>query len=910
MPTPLSFLRCILPTALLLAALVPPAPAGAAKRTQESSRGAVAAAATLPQAELVVEGSLPQGLVGNGKALVVVGPGRYGFHQGGTAMGQFRLLLDGKPVAPQTGLTRALFNPGAIVQEQQTGPLRLRWLHGSLPDHAYLVALDVTVAAPGRHHVEVEFAGRGEPQLSSPGRQSVALDATGHGELVWSTSGPPPQGTFDDLRTRLLEPYRQGLVLRTPDNWLNRAVAFNRYLLDLGFDGRFHVCELFRWRDVWSRDLGSGLVPGALASGRFQAARATLDYDLGRYGTHSPAGLKVSEDPSQGGSAEGTAWLARAVWMDWLQSGDRAFLERAATVLRPWASTWEERDADQRGLLVDTTEWMDHSRFFLFPDGARILYSNALMADLMRTMSAIEGALGRPAQAQRWAALHRRFAVGINATLWDDRLGAYANLELWGQKDERLSTDGNVLAVLAGVASPERARRALATVRARAWRAAGSVTITPPMSHVDAANDHNYKVWPWWNAVEARARFIHGDTAGAMHLLERAAATLEDDHDPGLIEELTSTEGMTEGGHAFLTAAGSFLDAVRAGLLGIDILEPGAARLRVQPRTPAHWRDWDAEVPLSGGGLHLRMHGGTLSVTVSDPRVKVIEVPAGTLVTGAMAAALPSDSASAATAGMAAALEPAPVPLAAAAPRPRRAALFVEPGLTDQVLAGLPAQRVDAQGLARLDARHTQALVIAGNALPTHTRDGLDVKAALRRYLDQGGALVFFGATMHDRGTMGEHGGVVDWFSPAGDGRWQARDPLHDRASDRPVRHGVVSWGPGGDFFNGWETALGAFGFRVEGSGAEFTGPLAGLPRAAVPVHEAFTDFAVRRPWLFQPLAFTQTQRRLLHPVLSERYPCAARLVNTQTGGEIILLPASLAQADDGLSMLQKLGIH
>ena len=854
--------------------------------------------------ELAIDGRLPQGLVGNGQALVVVGPGRYGFHAGGTAIGQFRLLLDGRPVAPEAGRTRAVFQPGAIVQEQQTEQLQARWLHGALPGQAYVLALDVTVTAPGRHRVEVEFAGRGEPQVAPAGRQELALDAAGRSQRVWSTTGLPPHAAFDALRDRLLQPYRQGLVLRTPNAWLNRAVAFNRYLMDLGFEGRFHVCELFRWRDVWSRDLGSGLVPGALASGRFQAARATLDHDLGRYASHSPAGLKVSEDPSQGGSAEGTAWLARAVWLDWLQSGDRAFLERAAAVLRPWARTWEERDADQRGLLIDTTEWMDHSRFFLFPDGARILYSNALMADLMRTMAAIEGALGQADQAQRWTALHTRFAAGINARLWDDALGAYANLELWGQKDQRLSTDGNVLAVLAGVAPPDRARLALATLRSQAWRAAGSVTITPPMSHVDAANDHNYKVWPWWNAVEARARFAHGDTAGALHLLERAAATLEDPHDPGLIEELTSTEGLTEGGHAFVTAAGAFLDAVREGLLGVEMLEPGAARVRVQPRVPAHWRDWEAELPLAEGSLLVRMRDGGLSVDVSDPRVRVVEVPPGTRVSGALAAKL------APAAVQTTAAAPAPVALATPAPRPRRAAVFAQPGLTDQPLAGLPTRRVDAAGLALLDARDTQALVIAGNALPTHTPGGADVKAALRRYLDQGGALVFFGATMHERGTMGERGGVVDWFSPLPDGRWQARDPLHDRPSKEPVRHGVVSWGPGGDFFNGWETGLGAFGFRVDGRGADFAGPLAGLARTAIPVHEAFTDFAVRRPWLFQPLAFTQTQRRLLHPVLSERYPCAARLVNTQTGGEIILLPASLARAQDGLAMLERLGIR
>jgi hypothetical protein len=255
-------------------------------------------------------------------------------------------------------------------------------------------------------------------------------------------------------------------------------------------------------------------------------------------------------------------------------------------------------------------------------------------------------------------------------------------------------------------------------------------------------------------------------------------------------------------------------------------------------------------------------------------------------------------------------LPPAPQPLVPPPPRPRRAAVFFEPGLSDGLMAGLPGARVDAEQLLALDAARTQALIVVGNALPTRTRSGGDVKVALTRYLAQGGALVFYGATMHDRGGMGEHGGVVDWYQPADGGRWQAIDPFSGQATERPVRHAVVSWGPGGDFFNSWETAQGAFGFRVDGRGAEFAGPLAGLAAQAIDVHEAFTDYAMHKPWLFQPLAYTQTERKLLVPTQTERYPCAARIVNTATAGEFILLPASLTQTSAGLALLAKLEIR
>jgi hypothetical protein len=60
-------------------------------------------------------------------------------------------------------------------------------------------------------------------------------------------------------------------------------------------------------------------------------------------------------------------------------------------------------------------------------------------------------------------------------------------------------------------------------------------------------------------------------------------------------------------------------------------------------------------------------------------------------------------------------------------------------------------------------------------------------------------------------------------------------------------------------------------------------------------VEEAFTDFAVFQPWRFEPLAWTETQRGILHPQIPERYPCVARLVNTETGGEILLIGHSVA---------------
>ena len=1005
-----------------------------------------------PGAQIDYPDRAPEGLVGNGRSIVKVRADSFEFFDGGTAAGRLRLIVDGQARDLRTDGASATFFPGGVIYRQQLGDLTVDVLHGATVDTKYLVGVRVQHA---RGRVELEIEGRGEPALTPAGRVLIPLHR-GSGLVVVATDPRPAPASWEALRDRVEGPYRQGFLLQTPNAKIDRAVPFNRFLLDLGFNGRLHVCEIFRWRDVWSRDLGSGLAPGAMVDGAFDAARTTIEYDLARHARANPHGYRVTQDTSQGGSAEGVAWLVRAAWQYYLLTGDREFLTRVATTMRPWVDAWIERDADQDGLLVDVTEWMDHSRFFLFPDGARVLYSNALFAELLGRFARIERELGDAPAAVRLEQVQSRFVRAINARLWNESAGRYDNLRLWGIADERSSSEGNMLAVLGGVAPPERVGRIFDAIRTTNWQAAGSTTITPPMTHVDAHNDHNFKVWPWWNAVEARARFLHGDTAGAVHLLEAFSDTLEDPHYPGLVEELTTPDGVTEGGQAFVTAAGAYQDAIFSGLLGIDILQAGRARIRVTPNVPTDWQDWRAEVPLPQGVLRLIQANGHLRIEVTDPQVRVVETRDGVEVVGATREPVHADATPALAAG------DAPEPLAPPPLRPRQAATFVEEGIPSRALAGLPTQRIGAEDLLTLDPAKIAAVVVPGDALPRRTRSGADVETALARYLDAGGALVFHGATMRDRQAMGEHGGVIDWYefrptiryepirgwrfraSPesgsdaatefglvhgwqqagvdvaawtplevprtwadhpperwqgwewlrasfrlpaearghavvvtlgrvnsrdgtyvngvrigsshgaqvfrsywlrpgdaaydslqfggdnvvavqvmyegAGGGlyvdaptigieqaerSWQPLDAQSGEPRQVPQRHGVVSWGPG-DFFNSWETSRGAFGFEIEGQGVEFVGALAGIAPLPDATHAAFTDFAVRQPWLFEPLAWTRTHRALLVPDHGERYPAVARVVNTATGGEFILISETVAKSAAGPTVLAR----
>jgi hypothetical protein len=1028
-----------------------------------------------PGFHLVYEaGAPPAGNVGNGRSVVTVGPDSFAFVVGGDAIGRFPAHAG----TPDTGGCTSDFFPGGVEylwRGAPGDPAPVAVLHGALAATPYVLAFRWRADAPATASVRLSLAGTPPLHLVAGTRDLAASSSDslvslrpvlvdGVRVLVLCAGETPAEHGWAALRRQMEAPYHGGLQLHSGSPRLDRAVAFNQFLLDLGFDGHLHVCDLFRWRDIWSRDLGSGLVPGALRSGRFAAARTTLERDLERHRTWDPRGLRVSEDASKGGSAEGVSWCARAVEQDYLLTGDRELLVRATDVLRPWVESWIDRDADGSGLIVDVTEWMDHSRFFLFPDGARVLYSNVLYSDLLGRFARFEETLGHPEAASRLRGLRARSVRAINSVMWDDTLGAYANLVLGGRPDRRYSSDGNALAVLCGVAPHDRAQRAMASVREHNWSVTGSTSITPKMTHVPDYIDHNERVWPWWNAVEARARFSLGDDPAALHLLDRCAATLENPARPGLMKELLSPAGLNEGGVAFLSAAGSFQDAIVLGVLGFEVREPGCRRLRVSPHA-AGWSAWSAVLPLPQGELRFEGRAGKLKLTVTDPRVSVIEAPAGAQVIGALWAPI------GAAAGSGAASEPEAA--TTIPPTPRGAAVFAEPGIPTFDVPGFDpahARRVDSEKLLTLDPREVQALIVPGNALPRLSRSGGDEREALARYLDGGGAIVFYGATMQDRGTMGEHGGVVDWYdlrphlrlSPLGPWRfsssgeaasvpraqergvregwntpgfddagwkpirvpgwweehlgreydgygwyrthftlpaaaegetlaldlgriddddctyvngvfagadkgwqtrrlyfiapgspayaalrfggdnvvavqvadfggggglhadstrigvvtrelaWQPLDAKTDVVAAQPIRHGVVSWGPGQRFFDAWEVRRGAFGFLVDARGVEFAsdGPLSGVTAAglgALPVSEAFTDFAVSSPWRFQPYAFTETHRDWLLPRRGERYPCLARLVNTRTGGEFLLVPRSLTDAGLGPAILERL---
>ncbi|GAB5536561.1 MAG: hypothetical protein Rubg2KO_28100 [Rubricoccaceae bacterium] len=817
------------------------------------------------------------------------------------------------------------------------------------------VESDELATARGRARVWCTHGGDAKVLSAAEGTLSVRLDGgeraafiLGDAEAVTQWSGNP----FEAVDA-WEEGYRQrGVRLRTPNTVLNTAVDFAKAHMQLGYDwrpddasstegGAKMVCDIFRWRDVWSRDFGSGFGPGALASHLYEGVLDTLDYEAARHRAHDPTFLKVSDDTSQGGSAEGIGWLMKLIWRVYKHTGDTEWLARMTEAFEPWMQVWIDRDADQDGLVADVTEWMDHSRFLRLVEGQRTLYSNVLYRAALRRFAHICEALGRDADAERYRDLSDRSRTAIQDAFWNDEGGYFNNAVQWGIPDTALMLADNAIALQERIVSRNDRFRTLEAIKTRNWRTFGSVTTDLPMKYVPSDNDHNGKVWPWWMAHEAKARFQNYDAEGGLHILNHIASTFSRPTLPGLCEEyLNPDDGSQDDvvGHAFITGSGALLEAVLYGLVGLAVLEPGERVVRLAPVVPRDWDDWSVGIDLFKGSIHFEETAEGYRVQTEGARVETLElrIPPREAVELVMldgAEVEPERTEDGASTTLRFALTPGSAQcievgfaqrrawsgdlvLPGGLPAPVQASeafLMDEPRLFADILQSFVRAAASYFGsLRHVAAREIDELtgaddllLVVGNEMPYLTKQGESVTEMLDGYLSRGGSLLLLGprfpridvdtAHYHGGAQMGGHAGMF-WWKAWRDGHWVDYDPRAGEVLPHPVHEGTVYWGDG-PLFAAWEHTVGLFGFETDACGVYDVEGNVVDPDQEIDI--VYTDWAVRRPWTFTPLAFTERERQLVTGPRRERYPCAALLQNEETGARIVVVSPTICSRVD-----------
>jgi hypothetical protein len=279
--------------------------------------------------------------------------------------------------------------------------------------------------------------------------------------------------------------------------------------------------------------------------------------------------------------------------------------------------TWLGSLAGSDGLVYTPTT---APGFWGYLSYGEVTYMNVLYVWTLHAAAQAASAEGQPALAAQYRQDAARTAAAINARLWDPATGAY----IFGCKAAGCSTahpqDGNVMAVLAGVATGQRAASVLHFLTTQ-WGRYGAVTVD------QAGADVQQEISPFISYFELLAyasRNTPQGTADAMNLLQRTWPPMLTGDTAGTYKENLWLDGalllgsMTSSCHGWAAGPVPFLTNL---VLGVTPTAGGFATFQVLPH-PAAGLTWtEGAVPTPTGDIAAawRRAGGRFTLAVSGP---------------------------------------------------------------------------------------------------------------------------------------------------------------------------------------------------------------------------------------------------------------------------------------------------
>ena len=268
--------------------------------------------------------------------------------------------------------------------------------------------------------------------------------------------------------------------------------------------------------------------------------------------------------------------------------GKEGFLEEQyPTIVRLMA--WFERQSDNDGLLYNLPHsvWLDWND--LEPHGAN-LEANALYFQALRDSATIAEGLGRRREAERWRQHAEKVRAAIQRQHWDEANGWFRDSVIEGRQAPQVTEISNALTVQFGIASDGQAARVVEHLVA--W------SKLPAIPEADVESSRRFatmlkdgtKIWRlgplyFWHAIGALVRAGREADAWAYitahhrKSLEGPGPHFLSEAWPRGVPTVSSNEASSiigsEAGVAFLLST---------CVLGVQPLEPGFARCRIEPR--------------------------------------------------------------------------------------------------------------------------------------------------------------------------------------------------------------------------------------------------------------------------------------------------------------------------------------
>ena len=271
------------------------------------------------------------------------------------------------------------------------------------------------------------------------------------------------------------------------------------------------------WAGVWTRDVSYSII-GSMAYMQPLASKVSLMKKVNSNG-------RIIQDTGSGGawpvSSDRMIWAVAAYEL-YKVTGDRQWLEYIYPVIR---NSFEDDFATvydpATGLVKGETSFIDwrEQSYPKWMQTADIYNSEAMNTAMVHAvaldmLSEMAAELGDKAAAEKYADKGNELKKAINEKFWMEDKGYYG-MYLYGRDfpilNPRAETLGESLAVIYGIADPERARRITESNPITPY---GSAIFYPQISDMPAY--HNNALWPWVAAYWAIANKKAGNEQGVL----------------------------------------------------------------------------------------------------------------------------------------------------------------------------------------------------------------------------------------------------------------------------------------------------------------------------------------------------------------------------------------------------------
>lgn len=303
-----------------------------------------------------------------------------------------------------------------------------------------------------------------------------------------------------------------------------------------------------------------------------------------------------------------------------LYTGDRALARQVWTNVEALLDEWYPSLAQPTGLIANDAGLLDYAN--IERNGPLVAYYNAGYALALENAAAIASWLDEQSDATAWRARAAALAEPFNATFWDPSAGAYLDAPAGPAVHPE---DGNVFAVLAGLATRARAQAALLQLALRDSRPYGNtiadtgVWDDPIHWGTDAADT----VYPFIGYFDVVARFRTKQANVALSLIRREWGTMSGGPGATMWENIGPWNGRPTGpdpsfAHGWSSGAAP---ALTAYVLGVRPTSPGFTTFVVRPQPGTSVTAASGVVPTPGGPIAVswRRVGRRLVLSVHAP---------------------------------------------------------------------------------------------------------------------------------------------------------------------------------------------------------------------------------------------------------------------------------------------------